>query len=82
MPPKMVIEIVSAIGEALDYAHDRGVLHRYVNPGNILVSKAPPDKRRIALFGFGVARPIGDKTNTLTRPGSSSAPRAIPLPSG
>ena len=81
MPPKMVIEIVSAIGEALDYAHDHGVLHRYVNPGNILVSNGPPDKRRIALSGFGVARPIGDKNNTLTRPGSSSAPRATPLPS-
>jgi serine/threonine-protein kinase len=67
MPPKMVIEIVSAIAEALDYAHDRGVLHRYVNPGNILVGKAPADKRRIALFGFGVARPVGDKSNTLTR---------------
>jgi serine/threonine-protein kinase len=69
MPTKMVIEIVSAIGDALDYAHDRGVLHRYVNPGNILVSKTPADKRRIALFGFGVARPTGDKNNTLTRPG-------------
>ena len=69
MPPKMVIEIVSAIADALDYAHDRGVLHRYVNPGNILVSRTPADKRRIALFGFGVARPTGDKNNTLTRPG-------------
>ena len=69
MPPKIVIEIVSAIGDALDYAHDRGVLHRYVNPGNILIGKAPADKRRIALFGFGVARPFGDKNNTLTRPG-------------
>jgi serine/threonine protein kinase, bacterial len=67
MPPKMVIEIVSAIAEALDYAHDRGVLHRHVNPGNILIGRAPADKRRIALFGFGVARPVGDKTNTLTR---------------
>ncbi len=69
MPRKLLIEIVSAIAEALDYAHDRGVLHRYVNPGNILVSKAPADKRRIALAGFGVARPVSDKTNTLTRPG-------------
>jgi serine/threonine-protein kinase len=69
LPPKMVIEIVSAIAEALDYAHDRGVLHRYVNPGKILVSKAPADSRRIALSGFGVARPVGDKTNTLTRAG-------------
>jgi serine/threonine protein kinase, bacterial len=68
MPPRMVIEIVSAIADALDYAHDRGVLHRYVNPGNILVSKSPADRRRIALTGFGVARPAGAH-NTLTRAG-------------
>jgi serine/threonine protein kinase, bacterial len=68
MPPRMVIEIVSAIAEALDYAHDNGVLHRYVNPGNILVSKSPADRRRIALTGFGVARPEGAH-NTLTRAG-------------
>jgi serine/threonine protein kinase, bacterial len=68
MPPRMVIEIVSAIAEALDYAHDRGALHRYVNPGNILVSKSPADRRRIALTGFGVARPEGAH-NTLTRAG-------------
>ena len=68
MPPRMVIEIVSAIAEALDYAHDSGVLHRYVNPGNILVSKSPADRKRIALTGFGVARPEGAH-NTLTRAG-------------
>jgi serine/threonine protein kinase, bacterial len=68
MPPRMVIEIVSAIADALDYAHDRGVLHRYVNPGSILVSKSPADRRRIALTGFGVARPEGAH-NTLTRAG-------------
>jgi serine/threonine protein kinase, bacterial len=66
MPPKMVIEIVSAIADALDYAHDRGVVHRYVNPSNILVSKSPSDRRRIALLGFGIARRLGD-TNTLSR---------------
>jgi len=68
MPPRMVIEIVSAIAEALDYAHDSGVLHRHVNPGNILVGKSPADRRRIALTGFGVARPEGAH-NTLTRAG-------------
>jgi serine/threonine protein kinase, bacterial len=68
MPPRLVIEIVSDIADALDYAHDRGVLHRYVNPGNILVSKSPADRRRIALTGFGVARPEGAH-NTLTRAG-------------
>ena len=66
MPPKMVIEIVSAIADALDYAHDRGVVHRYVNPSNILVSKSQSDRRRIALLGFGIARRLGD-INTLSR---------------
>ena len=28
MPPKMVVEIVSAVADALDYAHDHGVLHQ------------------------------------------------------
>jgi serine/threonine protein kinase, bacterial len=68
MPPRMVIDIVSAIADALDYAHDRGVVHRYVNPGNILVSRSPADRKRIALTGFGVARPLGAH-NTLTRAG-------------
>ena len=68
MPPRMVIEIVSSIADALDYAHDCGVLHRYVNPGNILISKSAADRRRIALTGFGVARPEGAH-NTLTRAG-------------
>jgi serine/threonine-protein kinase len=66
MPMKMVIEIVSAIADALDYAHDQGVLHRYVNPSNILVGTSSSGKRRIALAGFGIARRLGD-TNTLTR---------------
>ena len=81
MPPTMVIEIVSAIADALDYAHDRGVLHRYVNPSNILVSKSPADRRRIALSGFGVARPVGDTQHSDPRDMSSSAPPAIPRPS-
>jgi serine/threonine-protein kinase len=68
MPPRMVTEIVSAIAEALDYAHDAGVVHRFVNPGHILVGRSPGDRRRIVLTGFGVARPDGAQ-NTLTRAG-------------
>jgi serine/threonine protein kinase, bacterial len=68
LPPRMVNEIVSALADALDYAHDCGVLHRFVNPGRILVGKSSTDRRRIALTGFGVARPDG-ANNTLTRAG-------------
>jgi serine/threonine protein kinase, bacterial len=66
MPSDMVIEIVSAIADALDYAHEQGLVHRYVNPSNILLSNVESPRRRILLAGFGVAR-RPDEINSLTR---------------
>ncbi|MFZ0906787.1 MAG: serine/threonine-protein kinase, partial [Mycobacterium sp.] len=66
MPPELVIEIVSAIGDALDYAHEQGLVHRYVNPSNILLSESASGRRRILLTGFGIAR-RPDEINSLTR---------------
>jgi serine/threonine-protein kinase len=66
MPPDAVIEIVAAIADALDYAHDRGLLHRYVKPSNILTTQSASDKRRILLAGLGVARRLDD-INSLTQ---------------
>ena len=68
MPPRMVIEIVSAIADALDYAHDSGVLHRYVNPGNILISKSPADRRTNCVDRLRCSAAEGAH-NTLTRAG-------------
>jgi serine/threonine protein kinase, bacterial len=66
MPPDMVVEIVAAISDALDYAHDQGLLHRYVNPSNILLANSASDRRRILLAGLGIARRLDD-VNSLTR---------------
>jgi WD40 repeat protein len=51
------------IAEALDYAHSRGVLHRDVKPGNILVD----DQGEAWIADFGLAR-IGTEGN-LTQTG-------------
>jgi len=66
MPADMVIEIVSAVADALDYAHEQGLVHGYVNPSNILLTNSESARRRILLTGFGISR-RADEINSLTR---------------
>ena len=60
MPTDDAIEIIAAVASALDYAHDRGMLHRDVKPSNILLSEQGPAQRRIALADFGIGREMDD----------------------
>ena len=47
-----ITHIVSEVADALDYAHERGVIHRDIKPANILLTKAG----RVKLTDFGIAR--------------------------
>ncbi|ORV80838.1 hypothetical protein AWC11_27655 [Mycobacterium interjectum] len=61
MPQKLVIEIVTAVAAALDYAHKQGLLHRDVKPANIMLTNVHDDEeRRILLTDFGIARMVDD----------------------
>lgn len=55
-----VCAVVTAVADALDYAHKRGLLHRDVKPANILLTEPDEGVRRILLADFGIARPLGD----------------------
>src|ERR1700750_635547 len=60
MPPELVVKIVTEVGDALDYAHQRGLLHRDVKPANILMANPGTEDERIMLADFGIARWIGE----------------------
>ncbi len=63
MPEQDVSEIVTAVADALDFAHEHRLLHRDVKPENILVAASDGRRRRILLTDFGIARRIDDVSN-------------------
>jgi serine/threonine protein kinase len=50
--PQTALEIIPQICDALQFAHDRGVIHRDIKPENILLSQ----HGRVKIADFGLAR--------------------------
>lgn len=66
LPLDQVREIVNDLTSALGYAHSRGMVHRDVKPGNIILN----EHNRAVLTDFGIARMI--QSNRLTADGVST----------
>ncbi len=59
------LKIVPQICEALQFAHDEGIVHRDIKPENILLDK----KGRVKIADFGLAKLLG-KTHDVTLTGT------------
>ncbi|MCL4789900.1 MAG: serine/threonine protein kinase, partial [Verrucomicrobia bacterium] len=55
LPPREALQIIPQICEALQFAHDEGVVHRDIKPENVLLDK----KGRVKIADFGLARILG-----------------------
>jgi serine/threonine-protein kinase len=61
LDPEHAAAIVAEVAAALDAAHERGLVHRDVKPGNILIEPAEAGER-VFLTDFGLARQVEAST--------------------
>jgi predicted Ser/Thr protein kinase len=66
LKPEEALKIVPQICEALQYAHDQGVIHRDIKPENILLDK----RGHIKIADFGLAKLLGLKAADSALTGS------------
>jgi serine/threonine protein kinase len=73
---EQALQIVGSVCDALEYAHEEGVIHRDIKPENILLDR----KGRVKIADFGLARLLGADTTEQSRLTLNSPHRMLGTP--
>ena len=65
LPPEQAYAIVPQVCDALQYAHDEGVVHRDIKPENILIDR----RGRVKIADFGLAKLVAGSNDDFTLTG-------------
>jgi predicted Ser/Thr protein kinase len=66
LTPQQALAVVPQICDALQYAHDEGIVHRDIKPENILLDK----RGRVKIADFGLAKLLGKAPAEFTLTGT------------
>ncbi len=62
LEPTEAMQLIPQLCDALQYAHDRGIVHRDIKPENVLISQ----EGFVKIADFGLAKLTGSTANNLT----------------
>ncbi len=81
--PREALAIVPQICDALQYAHDQGIVHRDIKPANVLLDR----RGRVKVADFGLAKligggvgPAGNRASTAGAPTPAEASKVMGTP--
>ncbi|MFO1482828.1 MAG: serine/threonine-protein kinase [Verrucomicrobiaceae bacterium] len=65
--PRQILKIITQVCEALQFAHERGIVHRDIKPANILID----ERGNVKVADFGLAKIVGPQSVDYTATGTT-----------
>jgi serine/threonine-protein kinase len=71
LPPRVAIELLLPVVDAIAFAHARGVIHRDLKPENIFLARGPTGQITPKLLDFGISRIVSADFERMTATGTT-----------